>query len=245
MTFKSESIFESALIGELKNRGWKNGVIKNPTEADLLQNWAAILFQNNRDIDRLNNVRLTDTEMQKIMEQIRDLKTPLKLNGFINGKTVAITRDNPKDTLHLGKEVSLKIYDRQEIAAGQSRYQIAQQPRFAKKSKILNDRRGDVMLLINGMPVIHIELKRSGVPVSHAYHQIEKYSAEGVFTGLFALVQVFVAMEPNETVYFANPGTDGSFNKDFYFNWADYYNEPINDWKRIASGLLSIPWRTS
>ncbi|MCK5354525.1 MAG: type I restriction endonuclease subunit R, partial [Methyloprofundus sp.] len=163
------------------------------------------------------------------------------MNGFINGKTVQFKRDNPDDPLHLGKEVSLKIYDRQEIAAGQSRYQIVQQPRFAKASKILNDRRGDVMLLINGMPLIHIELKRSGVPVSHAYNQIEKYSAEGVFTGLFALVQVFVAMEPNETVYFANPGMDGKFNKDFYFHWADFDNEAINDWKGIASRFLSIP----
>ena len=75
--------------------------------------------------------------------------------------------------LHLGKEVSLKIYDRREIAAGQSRYQIVQQPKFPTKSKLLNDRRGDLMLLINGMPVIHIELKKSGVPVSQAYHQIE------------------------------------------------------------------------
>lgn len=245
MTFTSEAAFEAAfeaaLIEELKNKGWESEVLKKPTEADLLQNWAAILFQNNRDIDRLNDVPLSDTEMQQIVEQIRELKTPLKLNGFINGKTVAITRDNPNDPLHLGKEISLKIYDRQEIAAGQSRYQMVQQPRFAKSSHILNDRRGDVMLLINGMPLIHIELKRSGVPVSHAYNQIEKYSAEGVFTGLFSLVQVFVAMEPRETVYFANPGMDGKFNKDFYFHWADFDNEPINDWKGIASRFLSIP----
>ena len=241
MTFTNEAAFETALINELKNKGWENEVLKNPTEADLLQNWAAILFQNNRDIDRLNDVPLSDSEMQQIVEQITELKTPLKLNGFINGKTVAITRDNPNDPLHLGKEISLKIYDRQEIAAGQSRYQIVQQPRFAKTSHILNDRRGDVMLLINGMPVIHLELKRNGVPVSHAYNQIEKYSAEGVFTGLFALVQVFVAMEPNETVYFTNPGMDGKFNKDFYFHWADFDNEPINDWKGIASRFLSIP----
>ena len=242
MIFTNEAKFETALIEELKNKGWgKREVLKNPSEADLLQNWADILFHNNREIDRLNDVPLTDTEMQQIIEQIRELKTPLKLNGFINGKTVAITRDNPADPLHLGKEVSLKIYDRQEIAGGNSRYQIVQQPRFAKQSKILNDRRGDVMLLINGMPVIHIELKRSGVPVSHATNQIEKYSAEGVFSGLFALVQVFVAMEPNETVYFANPGMDGKFNKDFYFNWADFNNEPINDWKDIVSRLLSIP----
>ncbi len=241
MAFTTESAFETALIDELKNKGWESEVLKNPTEADLLQNWAAILFQNNRDIDRLNDVPLSNTEMQQIVEQIRELKTPLKLNGFINGKTVAITRDNPNDPLHQGKEISLKIYDRQEIAAGQSRYQMVQQPRFAKTSCLLNDRRGDIILLINGMPVIHIELKRSGVSVNHAYNQIEKYSAEGMFTGLFALVQVFVAMEPCETVYFANPGMDGKFNKDFYFHWADFDNEPINDWKGIASRFLSIP----
>lgn len=89
---------------------------------------------------------------------------------------------------------------------GQSTYQIVEQPRFNTKNEILNKRRGDVMLLINGMPVIHIELKRSNIPVSEAYNQIEKYSQEGVFTGLFSLVQIFVAMTPEETLYFANPG---------------------------------------
>ena len=143
--------------------------------------------------------------------------------------------------MHCGKEISLKIYDRQEIAAGQSRYQIAEQPAFPTKSKMLNDRRGDLMLLINGMPVIHIELKRSGVPISQAYNQIEKYSHEGVFSGLFSLVQVFVAMTPEETIYFANPGPDGKFNKDYYFHWADFNNEPMNAWQDIASHFLSIP----
>ena len=272
MTFTKESDFEKALIAELSKKGWEEKVIKNPTETDLLQNWADILFANNKGIDRLNDVELTPSEMQQIIEQINTLKTPLKLNSFINGKTVSITRDNPKDTLHLGKEISLKIYDRQEIAAGQSRYQIVQQPNFKTKSKILNDRRGDLMLLINGMPVIHIELKKSSVPVSQACNQIENYSRSGVFSGLFSLVQVFVAMEPNETLYFANPGSDGKFNKDYYFHWADFNNElykkieeskkngnkelqkkleeekktklmqiPINDWKKIASTLLSIP----
>lgn len=167
--------------------------------------------------------------------------TPLKLNGFINGKSVTVKRDNPDDQLHFGKEVTLKIYDRKEIAAGQSRYQIAQQPKYKAKSKILNDRRGDIVLLINGMPLIHIELKRSGVPVSEAYHQIEKYAHEGIFTGLFSLVQIFVAMTPTETRYFANPGPDGIFNTDYYFNWANFNNDPINDWDAIASSLLSIP----
>ena len=241
MIFRKEADFEEALIKVLTEKGWDKEVLRHPTEQDLIQNWAKILYDNNRGIDRLNNYPLTDGEMQQIIEQITELRTPLKLNGFINGKTVSIKRDNPDDKLHLGTEISLKIYDRREIAAGQSRYQIVQQPVFPSKSKMLNYRRGDLMLLINGMPVIHIELKRSGVPVSQAYNQIEKYSYEGVFTGLFSLVQVFVAMNPDETRYFANPGPDGKFNTDYYFHWADFNNEPINDWKAIASSLLSIP----
>lgn len=241
MIFSSEGDFEAAFIEILTQKGWEKEIIKYPTEEDLLKNWANILFENNRDKDRLNDFPLTEGEMQQILEQIITLKTPLKLNAFINGKTVAITRDNPADIQHFGKEISLKIYDRREIVGGQSRYQIAQQPRFKSKSKILNDRRGDIMLLINGMPLIHIELKRSGVAVSQACNQIEKYSASGIFSGLFSLIQIFVAMQPDETVYFANPGVDGKFNKDYYFHWADFNNEPINNWKNIASTLLHIP----
>lgn len=241
MIFKKEAEFEDALIKVLFNKGWSSEVIMYPTEEDLIQNWANILFDNNQSIDRLNGCPLTSGEMQQIMEQIKTLRTPLMLNKFINGKTISITRDNVDDKLHFGKEVSLKIYDRKEIAAGQSRYQIARQPKFKASSRILNDRRGDIMLLINGMPVIHIELKRSGVPVSEACNQIQKYSHEGVFSGLFSLVQIFVAMTPDETLYFANPGSWDAFNPDYYFHWADFNNEVINDWKGIASNLISIP----
>lgn len=241
MAFTKEADFEAALIKMLSEHGWEKEVLHNYTEQQLVQNWADILFQNNRGIDRLNDYPLTEGEMQQVLEQIATLRTPLKLNGFINGKSVTITRDNLNDTQHFGKEVSLKIYDRREIAAGQSRYQIVRQPRFPSKSKLLNDRRGDLMLLINGMPVIHIELKKSGVPISQACNQIEKYVAEGVFTGLFSLVQIFVAMNPEETVYFANPGPEGKFNQSYFFHWADFDNEPVNDWKVLASTLLSIP----
>ena len=241
MAFTKEADFEEAVVKLLIERGWKDGVLKNYTEQQLIQNWANILFENNRGIDRLNDYPLTDGEMQQIMEQVMNAKTPMKLNKFINGKSVLIKRDNPDDKLNFGKEVSLKIYDRLEIAAGLSRYQIAEQPKFPTKSKILNDRRGDLMLLINGMPVIHMELKKSGVSIKRACNQIEKYAAEGIFTGLFSLVQIFVAMNPEETVYFANPGSEGQFNPSYYFHWADFYNEPMNDWKDVTTALLSIP----
>ena len=68
-----------------------------------------------------------------------------------------------------------------------------------------------------------------------------KYSHEGVFRGIFSLVQIFVAMQPKESVYFANPGEKGVFNKAFYFHWADFNNNPINEWYTFIKKFLSIP----
>lgn len=240
-TFENEAKFEEAVIRELQRNGWSEQVIKYPTEEDLMQNWANILFHNNSGKDRLNDQPLTAGEMRQIIEQIEDLKSPVALNGFINGRTISITRDNPNDPEHLGKEVSLSIYNRLEIAGGKSHYQIAQQPKFERGKRILPDRRGDLLLLINGMPLIHIELKSSKVPAMQAANQIEKYSHEGIFTRMFSLVQIFVAMNPEEMLYFANPGMSGRFNRDYYFHWADFNNEPMNDWKEICSAFLSIP----
>lgn len=240
--FNSEAEFEAALIKKLTDEcGWDKKILRNYSEKDLIKNWADILFQNNRQIDRLNDYPLTEGEMGQILEQIKSLRTPVKLNGFINGGSILIKSDNEDDKAHFGKEISLKIYDRKEIAAGKSRYQIVEQPQFPVHSDIKSQRRGDLLLLINGMPVIHIELKNTNVPVSQACYQIQKYAGEGIYTGIYSLVQIFVAMNPEETRYFANPGPEGKFNPDFYFHWADFNNNPINDWKRIATSFLSIP----
>lgn len=240
-TFDKEDDFENAFITLLKSCGWEKEVIKYPTESDLIKNWANILYNNNRDKDKLGDYPLTETEMAQIIEQITTLRTPFSLNSFINGGTVAIKRDNPDDILHLGKEVSLHIYDRHEIAGGKSRYQIVEQPKFAAPSSIFPTRRGDVMLLINGMPVFHIELKKSGIPLSKACNQIKKYSEQGIFTGLFSLVQIFIAMTPEDAVYYTNPGIDGKFNEDFYFHWANFDNAPIKNWYEFTQNLLYIP----
>lgn len=241
MTFDDELEFEKNVIDLLTENGWEKNVLKNKTEKDLIENWANILFENNNIKDRLNDCRLTEGEMWQIIDQINQLRTPLKLNGFINGGSVTIKRDNEEDKLHFGKEISLKIYDRAEIIGGQSRYQIAEQPIFKAKNNIFPNRRGDFMLLINGMPLFHIELKKSGIPVSQACNQIKKYAHEGVYTGLFSLVQIFVVMNPEETKYFANPGPDNEFNEKYFFHWADFNNNHINDYKQITSTLLHIP----
>ena len=235
--FNKEADFENALIALLATKSWEKEVLRHPTEEDLIANWQAHLDKTNQHIDKLD-VPLIRSEMNQILEQVQALKTPYALNGFINGKTVAIKREN-EASRHFGKEVSLDIFDREEISAGKSRYQIAQQPHFTPRSDLYPKQRGDLMLLINGMPMFHIELKRSGVPISQATNQIERYHKAGAFSGIFSLVQVFVAMTPEECRYFAN--TSGPLNPAFYFRWADFNNVYMNDWDKVATHFLSIP----
>ena len=90
MPFNREEDFENALIEMLSKKGWEKNVIRHPSEKDLLQNWADILFDNNNTIDRLNGARLTEDEMRQLVDQISTLRTPQMLNGFINGRTVSI-----------------------------------------------------------------------------------------------------------------------------------------------------------
>ncbi len=240
--FLKELDFEQALADLLPQHGWDSQVIQNPTEETLIKNWAAIIYNNNRDMNRLGDFPLTDGEMQQIMTQVDNLKNPYEVNKFINGGQVIIKRENQDDKINYGKEVYLTIFNAREIRAGQSVYQIVRQPKFQTKHPLASTRRGDVMLLINGMPIIHIELKRSGVDVTQAVNQIKKYAHEGVFScGIFSLVQIFVAMTPEKTLYFANPGDSKNFSPSFYFHWADFNNEEVHDWKRIGANLLSIP----
>ena len=76
MIFDSESVFEDNVITVLKQHGWKDGVLRYPTERDLLDNWKGILYRNNNDIDRLGKYPLTDGEMAQIIEQIVDPTNP-------------------------------------------------------------------------------------------------------------------------------------------------------------------------
>ena len=235
--------FERDLVSELIKVGWEKEVIKEPTEEVLIENWRKIIFDNNKV--KLNDVSLSDYEMCQIMDWIKfNCNTPVKSNLFINGKNVCIKRDSDsKDTENAGKVVYLNIFDPVEIAGGRTRYQIVEQPIF-KTSYKFNDRRGDVMLLINGMPVIHIELKASGVSLEQATNQIQKYAKEGVFTGLFSLIQVFFAITPEDAVYFANPGDYSKYNSAFFFRWGDKENKIIKDWQQLCKGensILSIP----
>ena len=240
--FVKESAFEDALVEHLQQHGWEEKVIMQPTEEDLVKNWADIIYGMNRGINQLDQYPLTSGEMQQIINQLDMCTSPYERNRFINAGLAQIKRDNREDKNNYGKNVYLKIFDAQKISSGESRYQIVRQPKFKTSSAMQGDRRGDVMLLINGMPVIHIELKRSKVDISQAVGQIKRYTHEGVFDrGIFSLVQIFVAMNPEKAVYFANPGKEERFMEEFQFHWADFNNDEAKNWRQVATDLLSIP----
>ena len=251
---KGELNFQEDLVALLKDVGWEDKTLnditghKYVTEQDFIDNWKNIIFENNKQSDRLNGVPLSDNEMQQILKKVDlECNTPIKANIFINRnekENIQITRDvNSKDTKNAGQPVYLTLFSPEEIAGGKTRYQIAEQIEF-KTGKNFNDRRGDIMLLINGMPLIHIELKASGVPIIEATNQIETYAKEKVFTGVFSLVQVFFAITPEDALYFANPGDYKKYNSAFFFRWGDTKNNVIKDWRELCKGvnpILSIP----
>lgn len=156
MLFKNEKEFEDALVAKLTQleNQWSRDILEYKTEQELIDNWARILFSNNNTKDTLNDCPLTQTEMDQIISQING-ESPFAINRRLNSRYISITRDNPRDTLHNGKRVDLFLFDKDEIAAGRSVYQIARQPKLPIPSEILGDRRGDLMLLINGMPLFH------------------------------------------------------------------------------------------
>lgn len=228
--------FEKDFIEQLLQVGWQE-VIKNPTVKDLEENFRQIV--NKRNMVQLDNSPLTDIEFNDLLSEIGSLKNPVETNNYLisrNDYPIHLQREN-------GKEVYLNLFDSRMMGAGDSIYQIAEQVNF-ETDKMYNNRRGDITLLINGLPLIHIELKASGVEVEQAANQIQKYVKEGVFKGLFNMVQIFFAITPEKSLYFANYGKWENANPTFYFQWMTKENKPLTDWRQLCKGssqILSIP----
>lgn len=238
---RGELNFEDDLVSMLVQAGWSSNILVSPTLNELESNLRQIINENN--IDKLGtSTLLTDGEFGQIINKIKsDCTSPIAANVFINGKRVAIKSEIARPRYAIQDDIYLDIFDPVEVAGGKSRYQIARQPKFKTSSKF-NDRRGDVMLLINGLPVIHIELKASGHDVEEGIAQIQKYMYEGVFSDLFSLIQVFFVMTPEDCIYFANPFP--TINRAFVFHWGDNENEPVHNWQELIHGknqILSIP----
>lgn len=241
--FGSESAFENAVIRNMVEKYRWQEILKNPTEVELIRNWARIVFENNNTRDSLDGVPLSQDEVQDLINQITStLNNPADVQRWLQGKEMFLTRNHPElDESRNGQTIALKIFDPRQVGGGSSTYQIAQQPRFKKKTDVTRNRRGDFLLLIWGLPLVHVELKNSQNDVTEAAFQIQRYSREGAFTGFLSTIQLFVAMTPQQMLYFANPGSADAFNQDFWFEWTDEQNEPYSDWQQIVRTFLGIP----
>lgn len=231
--YSKESEFENDLIHLLYTKyRWSDKVLRYKTKDELARNWADNLLRMNWD--ELKGKPLSDSELNRLIDELDRRKTPFDINDIITGTVMSLNRDN-------GEHVKLTIFNRLHIGGGKTEYQIAQQPIFEKEDPEDRDHRGDFTLLINGMPVVHVELKKSGTSWKVAANQIESYSKKRVFSGIFRFVQIFVAMTPEEMRYFANPGEDIELDRNFCFEWKDSNNVPCKGWRDIAEKFLSIP----
>lgn len=209
------------------------------TEADLWDNLRQKLNQNN--IALLDGVPLTDEEMSQVKEFIRDqAETTYKAARWLAGEhrvaQIPVVREDASKGI-----ISLIAINNREVAGGKSSYEVINQYRSTiEESGGSRDRRFDVTLLINGLPLIHIELKNQDHPFMDAYRQIKKYGEEGKFRGLMGLVQMFVVSNGSQTRYIA-ANNRGELNEKFLTGWVNEHNEPVEDYLAFAKAALNIP----
>lgn len=138
----------------------------------------------------------------------------------------------------------LVVMNNEHIAGGTSVYEVINQYQAFKTDEVddKRDRRFDVTLLINGIPMIHIELKNKDHSYMDGYRQIEKYISEGKFRGLFSNIQMFVVSNAVDTKYFAAArAAELAEGKKFITGWVDNENYPVCDYLDFAKAVLRIP----
>ncbi|MGT2835846.1 type I restriction endonuclease subunit R [Streptococcus hyointestinalis] len=228
-----ESVLEQKLIDQLC-QGESQWTYRPDirTEEELWDNFRYILEQNNKA--KLNDGRLTDSEFAKI-------KNDLSHASFYDaGKW--LVGENGQVYVHVqrGNEpLHLLVLNNEHIAGGTSVYEVINQYQAFGEDDA-RDRRFDVTLLINGIPMIHIELKNKDHSYMDGFHQIKKYIAEGKFRGLFSNVQMFVISNGVDTKYFS-AARDNELNKKFLTGWIDHDNQPVPDFIDFAKAVLKIP----
>ena len=187
------------------------------TEEDLWENFKYILEQNNKD--RLNGEPLSDTEFEQVKNQLQ-FSSFYKAGEWLVGENGKVQVHVQRDT----ERLHLVVMNHEHIAGGSSVYEVINQYEALKSDEDAGiserDRRFDVTLLINGLPMIHIELKNKQHSYMEAFRQIKKYIGEGKFTGIFSAVQMFVVSNGVDTRYFA-VASDTELNEKFMSGWVD------------------------
>lgn len=232
LAFEKEVIEYLTKIGGVKQWEYKKEI---KTTDDLWKNFKQILEQNNRA--RLEEP-LTETEFNQVKKVISSLDTPYKAGQFLYGvngfSQIEVDLDN-------GQHVFLTVFDQEQVGGGNTVYQVVNQIKRPKVIDGKRDGRFDVTLLINGLPMIQIELKKELHNATEALNQMEQYIAEKQYSGIFSTLQILIAMTPYEIRYMANTTLD-KFNHAFAFHWQNEEDaHRVGDWKVFADKVLSIP----
>lgn len=205
-------------------------------ENKLWENIRQILERGNKE--QLDGQPLTDKEFEQVKNQL-SFPTFYDAAKWLAGENGVAHVSVQRDT----RTIQLTVIKRDDIAGGSSVYEVINQYRALKDDDYdIHDqnRRFDVSLLINGIPLIHIELKNRQHSYMDGFRQIKKYIREGKFTGVFSAVQMFVVSNAVDTKYFA-AATEDQLNEKFLSGWEDADSVPVSDYLKFASQVLKIP----
>lgn len=216
MGYQSEYGLEENVVKQLQDLGYERVSLRNETQ--LKENFRRIL--NERNADKLEGTPISDSEFKRIMIDISD-KSVFESAQILRDKYVLERDDETKVYLSL---MNIKKWC-------QNTFQVTNQVSVNDTHKS----RYDVTVLINGLPLVQIELKRSGVAITEAFNQIERYRRQN-YTGLFRFIQMFVVSNKMETRYYAN--SDQKIMKSHMFYWSDEKNERINMLKDFIESFL-------
>ena len=218
MPVQSEAALENGLIDTLQKMNYEYVHIEE--EENLSANFKKQLEKHNKKkLEELGRTEFTESEFEKIL---------IYLEGGTRFEKAKKLRDLFPLELENGERLWVEFLNRTHWC--QNEFQVSNQITVEGKKKC----RYDVTILINGLPLVQIELKRRGVELKQAYNQIQRYHKTS-FHGLFDYIQLFVISNGVNTRYFANNPNSGY---KFTFNWTDAANVPFNDLEKFATVFL-------
>lgn len=217
MAYQSEAELENRLIKKLETQGYERVLIND--YAELENNFREQLNKFNKKA--LDNKPLTDKEFERVL-------------NILNGKSVLQSAIKLREKIDFDREDGTKIYLKLLSENSEDNiYQVSNQITVQGKYK----NRYDVTILVNGLPVVQIELKRSGIDINEAINQIDRYRIHS-YKGLFHYIQIFVVSNSVETRYFANTDAQRLL-KSLTFYWTTETNERINKLEDFSSSFFN------
>ncbi len=215
MPVQSEAALENGLIDTLQKMNYEYVHIEE--EKNLSANFKKQLEKHNKKkLEELGRTEFTESEFEKIL---------IYLEGGTRFEKAKKLRDLFPLELESGERLWVEFLNRTHWCKNE--FQVSNQITVEGRKKC----RYDVTILINGLPLVQIELKRRGVELKQAYNQIQRYHKTS-FHGLFDYIQLFVISNGVNTRYFANNPNSGY---KFTFNWTDAANVPFNDLEKFAT----------